>query len=469
MLQLEVTGVAAGGFGTARAGKRRYLVWGGLPGDVVTAQVVRQERGRIEARVAAVLSSEIRRIPPQCRHFAVCGGCLWQDVRYGDQLVLKRRLVAQAFRDAGMGSLEVSAVIGCEDVFPCRNKMDFSFGQHAAGALMLGLFADARKPTVRGASAVLSESRGGMPPVFDVEICWLQTQDLNQIIDASRRALDGRRLRAYNPEARSGVLRSLTVREGTRTGEVLVNLVVGSAKHVPSGPFVEAVTAACERVKGVVLSVNRKRSRHAAPKSQETLFGEVWIAERILGLEVEVSPTSFLQVNTPQAERLYALAVSYAGLTGRERVLDLYCGTGTLSLLLAQRSASVTGVESLEEAVADARRNALRNGVANCRFVCGDALETAPGLLADGERTDVVTVNPPRAGLHPGVIQAICRHGPPRVVYISCNPQTLARDLGVFQRSGYCAGAVQPVDLFPHTPHCEAVVNLSRGGSTPRK
>ena len=467
MLQLEVTGITAGGFGAARAGKRRYLVWGGLPGDVVSAQVVRRERGRTQARVAAVLSSKIQRVAPQCRHFAVCGGCLWQDLRYEDQLVLKRRLVAQAFREAGMGSLEVAEVIGCEDVFPCRNKMEFSFGQHASGALMLGLFADARKPSARGVA--LSESRGGMLPVFDVETCWLQAQDLNQIVDVSRRVLDGCRLRAYNPEARSGVLRSLTVREGTRTGEVLVSLAVGSAKHLPAGPFVEAVTAASARVKGVALSVSRKRSRHAVPKSQEALFGETRITERVLGLEIEVSPTSFLQVNTPQAERLYALALSYAGLTGRERVLDLYCGTGTLSLLLAQRSAGVTGVESLEEAVADARRNALRNGVANCRFACGDVLETAPGLLADGERVDVVTVNPPRAGLHPGVIRAICRHGPPRVVYISCNPQTLARDLGVFQKAGYCAEIVQPVDLFPHTPHCEAVVNLSRGGSASRK
>ncbi len=456
VVRLEVTGIAPGGAGVAQDGKRRYYVRGGLPGDRVDARVVKQEGGRIEARVERLLESRVERIEPRCRHFGICGGCLWQDISYADQLALKKGIVLHCFQEAGLDGGTVADVMGSEEVFFYRNKMDFSFGQHRAGDLMLGLFASAR--TAGGERARLSERRGRMPPVFDVEACCLQSEASNRMVKMVRDILKGSGLRAYNPETGSGVLRSLVIREGTHTGEALVTLgVSGSA---PDGGVAEALTEAFENVKGVVLSVNPKRSKHAVSASQEALAGSGQIVERILGLEVEVSPGSFLQVNTRQAERLYERAVGFAGLEGEEAVLDLYCGNGTLSLLLARHARRVTGVEVLEQAVEDARRNAGRNRMANCRFVCGDVLRVLPELAED--RVDVVTVNPPRAGVYRAVVQTICAMRPRRVVYISCNPETLARDLVAFQAGGYRPDRVQPVDLFPHTPHCEVVVGMAR-------
>ena len=465
ILRLELTGIAPGGLGTVQEGGRRFYVWGGLPGDLVDARVVKLHRGRVEARVERLPGSRIRRIAPRCRHFAVCGGCLWQDLAYADQLDLKKGIVAHCLRRAGVRGAEVVDVMGSRDVFFYRNRMDFSFGQHADRGLALGLFADVRKAGGDTGEERLSSAQGRMPPVFDLETCHLQSEMSNRLVGAVRAGLAEAGLRAYNPESRSGVLRFLAIREGKRTGEALVHLTVGSARLVPGRRLAESLMGAFDAVKGVVLSVSRKRSRHAVPKTQEVLAGSGRIAERILGLEVEVSPTSFLQVNTRQAERLYELAIAAAGLTGTERVLDLYCGTGVLSLLLAQRSACVTGVEALDQAVEDARRNAGRNGSANCRFVCGDALRVLPELVARGEPVDVATVNPPRTGMQRRVLDAVCRLRPQRVVYISCNPETLARDLVAFRPGGYVPERVQPVDLFPHTPHCEVVVTLSPKGA----
>lgn len=451
--RLKVTGIAPGGVGVAQAGGLRFFVRGGLPGDVVEAQVAKRERGRIEAAVAQRMDSKIKRIVPPCRHFSICGGCRWQDIDYRDQLALKRGIVQRCFREAGLDEGLVEDVLGAEEAFFYRNKMDFSFGMNEAGALTLGLYVSKDK---QGPGAQ------GHAPVFDVEECLLQSPLSNRIVEAVRGFLRGRSLQPYDPEARTGLLRSLMVREGKRTGEVLVNLV--AAEGAPGlTPLGEALRGMFPEVKGVVLSVNRRRSKNAPPDVEEALAGEGQIVEQVGGLAFGVSPASFFQVNTVQAERLYDLAVHLCELTGRERVLDLYCGTGALSLLMARRAASVTGVEAVAQAVEDARENAARNGVENCRFLCGDVLRVLPDLTRAGGRFDVVTVNPPRAGVYRAAIQAVCALRPGRVVYVSCNPETLARDVPRFWAGGYRLGRVQPVDLFPHTPHCEVVAQMTRG------
>ncbi|OGG46132.1 MAG: 23S rRNA (uracil-5-)-methyltransferase RumA [Candidatus Handelsmanbacteria bacterium RIFCSPLOWO2_12_FULL_64_10] len=451
-LRLKLTGIAPGGVGVAQAGGLRFFVRGGLPGDVVEVQVVKRERGRIEAVVVRRMHSEIKRIAPPCRHFSICGGCRWQDLDYRDQLALKKGIVQHCFREAGLDEGLVEDALGAEEAFFYRNKMDFSFGVNKAGALTLGLYVSKDRQEVEAQ---------GHAPVFDVEECLLQSPLSNQIVRAVRDFLKGRDLRPYDPEARTGLLRSLVVREGKRTGEVLVNLVTAEGEPGLT-PLGEALRGMFPEVKGVVLSANRRRSKNALPETEEALAGEGQIVERVGGLAFGVSPASFFQVNTRQAERLYDLAVQLCGLTGRERVLDLYCGTGTLSLLTARRAASVTGVEAVAQAVEDARRNTARNGVENCRFLCGDVLRVLPDLARAGEPFDAVTVNPPRAGVYRAAIQAICALRPGRVVYVSCNPETLARDVPRFWAGGYRLGRVQPVDLFPHTPHCEVVAQMTR-------
>ncbi|MDP6777840.1 MAG: 23S rRNA (uracil(1939)-C(5))-methyltransferase RlmD, partial [Candidatus Latescibacteria bacterium] len=433
LLRLEVTDIATGGAGEARFGRTRCTVWGGLPGDVVDARVDRLEGGFATTRVEQVVESTIDRIEPRCGHFGICGGCIWQDVDYETQLSMKGRFVTRCLARAGLEA--TGEVVGSPQVYGCRNRMDFSFGQHPEGRLMLGLFAAPWKLGANEPAQEVSLTRGKMPPVFDLEACHLQSDLSNQVVHAAQTAFRNARMRAYDTHSRAGLLRSMTVRDSKHSGDLLVNVM--AARALPDGSSVEPLMACSDRVKGVVVSVNRKRSRHAAPKAVDTVAGEDRICERILGLDIEVSATSFLQVNTPQAERLYELALTFAGLTGAERVVDLYCGSGTLSLLLAGRAGSVTGVEILEASADDARRNAERNGVENCTFVAGDVAEVVPSLSTGAERVDVVTVNPPRAGVHLSAIRAICDIGPHTVVYVSCSAETLARDLRHFQAGGY--------------------------------
>ena len=454
-LRLEVTGIAPGGIGVAQAGGLRFFVRGGLPGDVVDARVVKQERGRIEAVVIQRLRGQIERVAPRCRHFGICGGCQWQDLAYADQLALKKGIVQHCFREAGIDEGAVADALGSEEVFFYRNKMDFSFGAGEAEALTLGLHVDREKAGRRPPPGPAAASSS----IFNVEECWLQSPLSNRIVKAIRAFLSGHA--PYDPEARAGLLRSLVIREGKQTGEVLVNLGVAGAEP-GLAPMGRVLREMFSEVRGVVLSVNRRRSKNALPESEEVLDGEGQITERVAGLAFGVSPASFFQVNTRQAERLYDLAIQFCGLTGGERVLDLYCGAGALSLLMARRAAQVTGVEAVAQAVEDAGRNADRNGVRNCRFLCGDVLRVLPDLIGAGEGFDAVTVNPPRAGVYRAAIQAVCALGPRRIVYVSCNPETLARDIPRFWAGGYRLERVQPVDLFPHTPHCEVVAGMIR-------
>ena len=457
-IEVTVTGIGPGGWGIVGGRGHRLFVRGGLPGDRVLARVMKRERGRVEARVVRLIAGAIERISPRCAHFQVCGGCLWQDLNYADQLILKKEIVEHCFCKAGVRGCRVEDVVGAEAIFAYRNKMDFSFGAGPDDQLTLGLFEAPWKARTDGAGT----PRGALPPVFDLERCWLQSEQANRIVPAVREALRKRDLQAYSPNTDRGTLRSLVIREGKATGEVLVHLTAATDCSPAADGAVEVVSEANGGVSGMVLSVNRRRSRHADPESQQVVAGRGWVWERIAGLHIRVSPNAFLQVNTSQAERLYALAVAFAGLAGHEHVLDLYCGTGTLTMLLARQAARVTGVEVVAQAVEDAGLNAKHNGVANCRFVCGDVLKVLPDLAEAAGEVEVVTVNPSRAGIFRAVVQGICRMGPERVVYISCNPETLARDLIGFQKGGYRPDRVQPVDLFPHTPHCEVVVRLSR-------
>lgn len=441
----------------AEHGRERLLIWGGLPGDCADVRVVRRERGRTEAIVEQIHAREVATVAPVCGHYGVCGGCLWQHVAYRDQLGLKANLVRGCFSEAGLETTRIAPVIGCDAPFFYRNKMDFAFGQDGSGRSALGLFVSPDKVGTPGQVMV----RGAPPPVFDVETCVLQSELGNRIVSLVRQ-------KVKETGIVEGMLRSLVIREGKQTGEVLVAFVARADCRDALGPLAEAVMAEVPDVRGVVLLVNSKRSKNAAPQLDVVLAGQGWIRERILGCEVRVSPTSFLQVNTAQAERLYQVALDGANLTAKSHVLDLYCGTGTLSLLAAQRAADVIGVEVVAPAIEDARLNAQRNGIVNSRFVCGDVLNAVPALSGEGVRPDVVLVNPPRAGIFKAVVRQVCALKPERIVYISCNPETLARDLVRFALDGYEMVQVQPVDMFPHTPHVEVVAVVTRKSALAR-
>jgi 23S rRNA (uracil1939-C5)-methyltransferase len=328
--------------------------------------------------------------------------------------------------------------------------MEFSFHPGAGGEPVLGL-----------------HHRGAFDRVFAIETCLLPSALTVEIVKLTARLARERRWSAWDPRRADGVVRHLSVRHLPLTGECAVHLIASSDAIAGLDEWARAVAALSPDVRAVTLLINRSRANVAVGEDERVLAGGRVIVERLLGLEFEVTANAFLQTNSRQAEALYTAALEAAALDGGERVLDLYCGTGTLTLLFARASGGeVTGVESVDDAIERARRNAERNGLGGVRFVAGEARrvlrEWARGERAGAVRPDVVVVDPPRAGLHPRVVARIAELEPRRVVYVSCNPATLARDVKDFGARGFALTDVRPFDMFPHTPHIECVARLER-------
>jgi len=453
---VHIVGMAPQGWAVAGKGRERVHVWGGLLGDGLDIGHFKHERGRVEAAIEKVNHREIETVSARCEHFDICGGCLWQHVPYEAQLLMKQEIVKSCFANERLDTSCVLPVLGCDAPFEYRNKNDFTFGFGQTPAL--GFF----ESEIKISAGRNRPERGQVPPVFAVQSCALQSSLADRILSKVRILLSESGLSYYHPGSRRGILRSLVIRQSAASGDVLVHFIAAKDCVQELTAVANALVEGEEVVKGVVLSVNNKRSKNAVPQEQMILAGQGWIAEHILGLTLQVSPTSFMQVNTLQAEKLYTIALDFADLTKPDQVMDLYCGTGSLSLLLAQRAGGVLGIEVVEAAVDDAKHNATVNGIDNCDFVCGDVAKILPSCVTDGKRPNVVTVNPPRAGVLPEVIREICSVQPQKIVYISCNAETLARDLVHFNRGGYRIRAVQPVDMFPQTPHVEVVVKLEQ-------
>lgn len=451
---VHIEGVAAQGWGIAGKGRERVHVWGGLLGDHLRIGHFRRERGRGEAAIESVIHRSVTTESPACEHFGVCGGCLWQHVPYETQLVMKREIVKSCFANARLDTSCVLPVLACDDPLFYRNKNDFTFGFGQEPAL--GFF----ESEVKISGGRQRPQRGRVPNVFQVNSCSLQTALADRILGLVRTALLDSGLSYFHPGSRRGILRSLVIRQSAQSGDVLLHFVAARDCGETLRPIAERLLQEEPHIKGVVLSVNNKRSKNAVPQMQDVLAGEDGITEKILGLNIRVSPSTFLQVNTHQAEKMYALAIEMANLTDESQVIDLYCGTGSLSLLLAQHAGKVVGIEVVEAAVLDAKENAINNAVNNCQFLCGDVADVLPSLELDGNKPNVIAVNPPRAGVYQSVIKEICKLAPNGIVYISCNAETLARDLVQFNRGGYRIQTVQPVDMFPQTPHVETVVKL---------
>jgi 23S rRNA (uracil1939-C5)-methyltransferase len=447
LVVVEVAGLSPQGEGLALVEGRTVVVPRAVPGDRVEARVAGKQKGRFLAFPERFLETAVNRQPPPCRHFGRCGGCRWQDLPYPDQLRLKEGLVRNALEERGVRIGEFLPALASPLPLYYRNKMEFSFSADPAGTLVLGL-----------------HLRGRFDRVFDVEECHLQSGPANRILAAVRRHATRAGLPAYDLKTHQGLLRFLVIRQAAKREEILVDLVVAQYPSAEVDALVAAVLEEVPEITTFALTLHRGKAQVAAGQAQWVLKGRGWIEEECGGLEFAVSPRSFFQTNSLQAARLYALACRMGGGLGGLSVLDLYCGTGGLSLHLARAARAVLGVEVAAEAVADARGNAARNGIANCEFIAGAAEEILPRLQGEGRRFDRVFADPPRAGLHRKALEALGALAAPQLVYISCNPFSLAEDLARLQEAGYRVEAVQPVDMFPQTPHCEVVSRLAREG-----
>jgi len=455
LLSLTVTDVALGGKALARHEGRVVFVDRGLPGDVIEARVTRIRRNWAEAGLDTVRTGSLERVAPPCPHVQCCGGCRFQDLAYAAQLRIKERQVRETLVHlGGIPDPPVGPITAAPEVFHYRNKMEFSF-HPGDGAPILGL-----------------HERGTFDRIFPVETCLLPSALTLEIVRLTQRVARERGWRAYHPRHHEGVVRFLTVRHLPIPDQCAVHLVAASDDIPGLAEWAKEVAALSPAVRTVTLLVNRARANIAFGEEERVLAGDGVIVERLLGLEFEVSANAFLQTNSRQAEALYTAALEAARLEGGETVLDLYCGTGTLTLLFARALAGLgsggvaVGVESAPEAVERAIRNAERNRLSATRFVSGEARrvlrEWARGERPGAVRPGIVVVDPPRAGLHPRVVARIAELNPRRVVYVSCNPATLARDLKDFAALGLTLAEVRPFDMFPHTPHIECVARLER-------
>ncbi|HXA97740.1 MAG TPA: 23S rRNA (uracil(1939)-C(5))-methyltransferase RlmD [Candidatus Dormibacteraeota bacterium] len=452
ILSLTIDDLAFGGEGVGRADGYVVFVPGGLPGDRLRVRLV-QVRSRFgRGAIESVEEPSPQRVEAPCPYFGRCGGCRLQHVAYPAQLAYKSKQVADALeRLGGLRDVELRPIIGARETFGYRNKMEFTVARarrDTAGDMLVGLHEADRYDSV-----------------LDIERCLLQSDKMNALLTEARAFFAERGLSVYEQDSGEGLLRFLMLREGQHTGELMTNVVTSAPAVSELAPLAERLAARVPGTTSVVMNVNPKKASVAVGVEEHLLGGRDHIREGVGGLTFQVSANSFFQTNTRQAERLFDLVVESTALTGAETVFDLYSGTGTISLLLARRSRWVYGVELAQAAVDDAGKNAAANGITNCTFLCGEVRFVLPSLIAKGVTAEVVVADPPRAGFHPKALHALAMLGARRIVYVSCNPTTLARDLGELVRGGYRLEWVQPVDMFPHTPHIEAVARLERVAS----
>jgi 23S rRNA (uracil1939-C5)-methyltransferase len=435
-LELEVEGLAFGGAGVARRDGYVVFVAGAVPGDRVRAEVGKSKRSFAEARTVAVLAPGPDRVAPAADH----PGAPWQVLRYERQLEIKHEQVGDALRRlGGLEGFVLDPILPATDRWRYRNKLEYSFGTGAAGELVCGFHAPGRWDRI--------------DPIDD---CLLASAPGNEV---RRRVLDWCReqgLAAYDRRTREGLLRNLVVREGRRTGQLQVRILT-SAGDLDAGALAAAAAA-----DGFFWTRTDGAGETTAQGETEHVAGAPALEEELAGLRVRISPHAFFQTNTEMAERLYAVAGELAGLEGRERVFDLFCGIGTVGLSMAAGAAQLYGLELVPEAVADAIENARANDVEHASFFAGDVRLAMRDLVERAGRPDVVVVDPPRAGLSKKVVRRIIESAPRRIVYVSCNPTTLAPNAAQLVEAGYTLRRVQPVDLFPQTPHIECVALLER-------
>ena len=435
----EITGYSSEGLGIARIGGQVVFVHNAILGEVCDILVMKVLKNTAYGKAVAWQSVSPHRVEPDCPYYRRCGGCAFRHMDYAGELEAKRQRVQDALRRVGGSSVEVEEILGAAETLRYRNK-----GQYPVSPEGKVGFYQARSHCVT-----------------DIDTCLIQKPQADAAASALRRYMAEHRVPGYDERTGKGLVRHLYVRTN-QAGQSLICIVVNGDKLPHEEELVHSMRRAVPDAAGVVLGINTARSNVILGDRYRTLWGKDTLTDTLCGHQFRLSIPSFYQVNRDQAEVLYRRAVDYAGLTGAELVLDLYCGAGTITLTMADRAKKLIGAEIVPPAVKNARENARANGISNVEFFCGDASDIAVKLAADDLRPDVICVDPPRKGLAPEVIDAMVRMGPQRIVYVSCDPATLGRDVKLLEQRGYKARRAAAVDLFPGTAHVETVVLLSK-------
>lgn len=441
--EIRINSLGSSGEGVGRVEGFTVFVSDALPGELVRVKVSEVKKSYAVGRLFRVLEASHDRVEPQCPIYRECGGCQLQHISYEGQLKVKRQQVQDAMERIGhQRDIDVLPVLGAENPWNYRNKAAFPIGREK-GKVVVGCFAQ------------------GTHRIIDASDCLIQAELNNKAINAVREVMEKLGIPVYDEDRHTGIMRHVVTRTGVN-GQLMVVLVTAAKELRREKEIVKLLRSRLPELVSLQQNIQTYRNNVILGRETKLLWGRPTIKARLGKFIFNVSARSFFQVNTRQAEVLYDKALEFAGLTGKETVIDAYCGTGTISLYLAQKARKVYGVEIVSPAIKDAEKNARENHVRNAEFIVGDCTQVMPRLYRQGVRPDVVVVDPPRAGCTELVLKTFADMRPQRIVYVSCNPATLARDIEILNGFGYKAEKVQPVDMFSHSSHVECVVLMSR-------
>ena len=457
IVRLTISDIGTDGEGIGKVDGYTLFVKDAVIGDTITARVIKLKKNYGYGRLMEVIEPSKDRVEPVCPVARQCGGCQIQQMSYDAQLDFKRKLVEGNLRRiGGFSDIDVLPVIGMEEPYHYRNKAQYPVGRDKDGNVVIGFYA------------------GRTHCIIDNQDCAIGARENVKILTAIRDYINENKVSVYDENTGNGAVRHILIRKGFHTGQVMVCIVV-NGKSLPKEDKLVAKLTGLElweneggNIYSVMININRENTNVILGDRCRTLWGKDYIEDSINGITFQISPLSFYQVNPVQTEKLYGKALEYAGLTGNEVVWDMYCGIGTISLIMVTRAKKVYGVEIVPAAIENAKNNARINGLDNAEFYVGKSEEIAPELAEQGAVPDVIVVDPPRKGCDEALLDTIVKMQPERVVYVSCDSATLARDLKYLAARGYEVKTVQPVDQFCHTVHCETVVKLSLKKDTPK-
>ena len=451
IVELNVIDLAFDGKAVAKMDGKVVFLNAGLPGETVRARLTRSKRNFNEAIVLDILTKSDERIEPVCLHFAECGGCSWQDLKYSKQLEIKKNHVVSCIERIGaLQNVLVRDVMASEEIFGYRNKMEFSFNVHPEFAFTLGL-----------------HKRGSYADIFDLTECHLPPEVFAKIVDWFREYVKRNHITVYDVDNHDGYIRFLVIRQAKKTNDLMINIVTNYGELPDVAKLVNEITTAFPEITTIVHNQNGQRSNIALGEKETVLFGSGYISEKVMGQTFHIRANSFFQTNSHQAEKLYQTAFEMLQPNKKDSVLDLYCGTGTISICLAPKVDKVVGVEQVSDSIKMANENASLNNCSKVEFVESDVKDFLTHQPENTEQFDIVVTDPPRSGMHPKVLKRLIQMSSEKILYISCNPATFARDAKEFVESGYKLPLVQPVDMFPHTRHIELAAVFYKESTNP--
>ena len=442
-VRIDKTEFPSMGIGTLE--NKKIYVKGAFPGQLVTGRVKKKREGFAELKLMSVDERAEYEINPPCEHFGICGGCTSQNLTYEKQLELLSEEFKALLEEAGLPTNNYKGIVGSKEQWEYRNKMEFTFGDfEKGGELTLGM-----------------HMKGKSFGIITVDKCLIVDEDFRTVIKATVDYFRTQNLPYYRVMKREGYLRHLVIRKAINTGELMVNLVTTTQIDFDLSEYVEILKN--QNYKGELVSVlhteNNSFSDAVVPEKVNLLFGKDYIMEELLGLKFKISPFSFFQTNTKGAESLYSIVRDYIGESNNKVVFDLYCGTGTIGQIAASNAKKVVGIELIEEAVEAAKENAKLNNLDNCEFLAGDVAEIIKNVK---DKPDTIILDPPRSGVHPKALEYVIKFNAKEIIYVSCNPKTLVENLNTLIGAGYKIVESSVKDMFPNTPHAEAIVKLTK-------